>query len=162
VRGNSEGQMQVFIGLGSNLGERKENITRAITLLRGNPQVTIKVISSLIESEPQGGPPQENYLNGVIEIETSLSAQNLLVVLMDVEARLGRVRGVKNAPRTIDLDILLYGEERINEGELIIPHPRMGERRFVMEPLAEIAPQRAAEIKGFFAGVSRHESHPAK
>lgn len=132
--------MYAFIGLGSNLGERTENIKEAITRLKNTPGITLCNASSLIETEPLGGPPQPKYLNGVIKIETDLSARMLLDRLQEIERALGRKRTIKNGPRTIDLDILLYGEEAIDEPDLKIPHPRMFEREFVMQPFLEIAP----------------------
>lgn len=130
--------MDVFIGIGSNLGDRYNNIESAINHLKSVPDVEVKKISSLIETEPQGGPPQPRYLNGVIKLKTSLSARKLLEVLQKIEHSLGRMRREKNGPRTIDLDILLYGGETIDEPDLKIPHPRMKKREFVMKPLMEI------------------------
>ncbi len=131
---------KVFIGLGSNLGDRRHVIRAALDLLEKNPGIKINKISSLIETEPVDGPPQPFYLNGVLEIFTDLKPADLLHYLQSVEKKLGRKRGVKNGPRTIDLDILLYGEETIETDELKIPHPRMWQRDFVIEPLKEIAP----------------------
>ncbi|HIE36008.1 MAG TPA: 2-amino-4-hydroxy-6-hydroxymethyldihydropteridine diphosphokinase [Candidatus Omnitrophica bacterium] len=125
---------EAFIGVGSNLGNRGENIKQAIKLLESNERIKIEKISSLIETEPQGGPPQGKYLNGVIKIKTDLTAQDLLFFLQEVERKLKRVRLVKNGPRTIDLDILLYGKEKINQDNLKIPHPRMFKRSFVLKP----------------------------
>ena len=105
----------------------------------------IKILkqSSLIETEPAGGPPQGKFLNAVIEIETSLKPLELLNVLQNIEQQLGRVRSIPNAPRTIDLDILLYDQINMQTPGLTIPHPRMFEREFVLKPLKEIAPQYA-------------------
>ncbi len=97
-------------------------------------------ISKTIESQPEGGPPQGQYLNCVIEIHTALSPYELLKRLQRIETDLGRVRTIKNEPRNIDLDILLYGDVQIKEDSLCIPHPRMLQREFVMEPLGDIAP----------------------
>jgi 2-amino-4-hydroxy-6-hydroxymethyldihydropteridine diphosphokinase len=132
---------EVFIGVGSNLGDRKRNIKKAIKLLESNKRIKIEKISSLIETEPQGGPPQGKYLNGVIKIKTDLTADDLLCFLQEIEKKLKRIRLVKNGPRTIDLDILLYGEEKIDQENLKIPHPRMFEREFVLKPLFEIEPK---------------------
>ena len=132
--------MKVFIGLGSNLGNRSENIRSAIEALSNVPEIKLVKVSSVIESDPQGGPPQPKYFNCVAEIDTILPAREVLTVLNDIENKLGRVRTVKNGPRTIDLDILLYGDEKIDEPGLKIPHPRMLEREFVMRPLFEIEP----------------------
>ena len=131
----------VFIGLGSNLGNREDYINKAIDYLKKNPNIIVDKISSIIETNPQGFINQGKYLNAVIKLKTSLSAFNLLTELQDIENNLGRVRSFKNAARTIDLDILLYGEEAIDEPGLNVPHPRMFKRKFVMEPLLEIAPE---------------------
>lgn len=104
-------------------------------------------ISKIIQTQPIAGPPQGLYLNCVVAIQTTLSPYKLLEKLQKVEFQLGRVRTVKNAPRTIDLDILCYGDYRIQEEALCIPHPRMLEREFVMKPLGEIAPQVALALK---------------
>lgn len=131
---------KVFIALGSNLGDRRVVIRTALDLLEKNPSIKIKKVSSLIETKPVDGPPQPFYLNGVVEISTDLGPADLLHYLQTVEKRLGRKRGIKNGPRTIDLDILLYGDRIIRTDELTIPHPRMWERDFVVKPLREIAP----------------------
>lgn len=104
-------------------------------------------MSSIIETQAAGGPPQGRYLNCVIETQTNLSPHRLLKRLQKIEADLGRLRTIKNGARTIDLDILLYGDVRINEDSLCIPHPRMLERGFVMKPLKEIAPEVVKRIK---------------
>jgi len=105
----------VFIGLGSNLGNREDYINKAIDYLKKNPNIIVDKISSIIETNPQGFINQGKYLNAVIKLKTSLSAFNLLTELQDIENNLGRVRSFKNAARTIDLDILLYGEEVIDQ-----------------------------------------------
>lgn len=129
---------EVFIGIGSNLGNRKENIERAIGFLEKIEGVKVEKISSIIETEPEGGPPQPMYLNGVIKIKTTLSPQNLLSSLQEIERKLGRVRKERFGPRTIDLDILLYGDRIVNEPNLQIPHPKMWSRNFVLIPLSEV------------------------
>jgi 2-amino-4-hydroxy-6-hydroxymethyldihydropteridine diphosphokinase len=133
--------VRCFIGLGSNLGDRQRHIEDAIERLRNVPGVAVVRVSSLIETTPVGGPPQGNYLNGVVEIETTLWPRKLLKRLQEIENALGRVRAERWGPRTIDLDILLCGDEIVREPELTIPHPLMHERAFVLRPLAEIAPQ---------------------
>ena len=130
----------VYIGVGSNLGDRLKNINTAIDFLKATPGVTLEKVSSLIETEPEGGIEQARFLNGAIKIGTTIAPSELLKALQAIEARLKRVRTVKNGPRTIDLDILLYGDERIEEKDLIVPHPRMLERSFVTRPLLEIEP----------------------
>ena len=134
-----------YIGLGSNLGDRRALLDQALELLRIQPGITVERASSYRETEPVGGPPgQERYLNAVAELRTDLAAGPLLRVLLAIEQQLGRTRGERWGPRLIDLDVLLYGAEVIQVHEpdldLSVPHPRMHERRFVLEPLAEIAP----------------------
>jgi len=132
--------VSVFIGVGSNLGDRSKNIKQAVDLLSNSQGIAVVKVSALRETKSQGsiGP---DYLNGVVKINTNLLPDKLLEVLQDIESRLQRVRTFKNAPRTIDLDILLYGEQVIRTSELDIPHPRMFEREFVMGPLLEIEPK---------------------
>jgi len=132
--------VEAFIAIGTNLGEREENIKKAIQLLSQNADIIVEKVSSIRETEPQGGPPQPRYLNGVIKIKTALKPRQLLKVLQVIENSLGRERAVKFGPRIIDLDILLYGDRIIAQSDLEIPHPRMREREFVMEPLREIEP----------------------
>jgi len=129
------------VGLGSNLGDREALIRHAAKLVGATR------MSTIIETEPWGDVDQPRFLNAVAEVETGLSARSFLVHLLDVERRLGRERvGRKWGPRTIDLDLLLYGDERIDEPGLVVPHPRLQERAFVLEPLAELDPER--EIPG--------------
>ena len=130
-----------YVGLGSNLGDRERLIREAAELIGAVR------LSTLIETEPWGYGDQPLFLNAVAELDTLLTARQLLDHLLDVERRLGRERiGPRWGPRTIDLDLLLYGDESIAEPGLTVPHPRMWERRFVLEPLAELAP--ALEIPG--------------
>lgn len=129
-----------FIGVGSNLGNRSENIKNAIDCLRKTKDVVVEKVSSIIETDPAGGVPQPRYLNGAIKLKVALSPLELLVVCQDIENKLGRQRLIESGPRTIDLDILLYGNEFMDEPGLKIPHPRMCEREFVLKPLFEIEP----------------------
>ncbi len=137
-----------YIGLGSNLGDRQYYINTAIRKIRLLMDTRVTRISKIIETHALGGPPQGPYLNCVIEIQTTLSPYELLKRLQRIETVLGRVRTVKNGPRNIDLDILLYGDAQIKEDSLCIPHPRMSQREFVMEPLKDIAPEAAKKLKG--------------
>ncbi len=131
-----------YIGLGSNLGERKKNILLALEYLKQDPSIKVQKVSALIETEPVGGPPQPKFLNGAIQIETDYSAQELLKKLQEIEVELGRESlHLQNRPRTIDLDILIYDDLKIDQQDIKIPHPRMWEREFVTAPLREIAPE---------------------
>jgi 2-amino-4-hydroxy-6-hydroxymethyldihydropteridine diphosphokinase len=130
-----------YVGLGSNLGDREGSIRRAAGL------VGARRLSSIAETEPWGLEDQPRFLNAAAELETQLSARDLLDLLLDVARRLGRVRaGERWGPRTIDLDLLLFGRETIDEPGLTVPHPFLLERAFVLGPLAELAP--GAEIPG--------------
>jgi 2-amino-4-hydroxy-6-hydroxymethyldihydropteridine diphosphokinase len=133
---------RAFVGLGSNLGDREATILRALARLQDKPELRVVRVSSLRQTEPVGYVDQPQFLNGVAELETELPARDLLTRLLAIERELGRTRGEGPplGPRTIDLDLLLYGEDTIAEAGLQVPHPRMHERRFVLEPLAEVAP----------------------
>lgn len=130
--------MVCYIGIGSNIGDRQGYIEGALRKLKEADDIKVNKVSSVHETEPVGGPVQGKYLNAAIEIETALEPKELLKKLQVIENELGRKRTVKNGPRTIDLDILLYGDKKINEPDLRIPHPRMHEREFVMKPLNDI------------------------
>jgi len=136
-----------YIALGSNLGDRQYYIETAIRGIRLLMDTRVNKISRIIETLPEGGLPQRSYLNCVIEIQTALSPYQLLKNLQKIEADLGRVRTIENAPRNIDLDILVYGRAKIKEDSLCIPHPRMFQREFVIKPLKEIAPQLIKQLK---------------
>ena len=129
----------IFIAVGSNEGNRPELIKRAAELLKNNPAIQIVRSSCHYETDPVGGPPQGKFLNAVWKIETSLTARELLNAMLKVEQALGRERTVKNGPRTIDLDILFYGDQIIDEDGLNVPHPRLRERWFVLKPLWDLA-----------------------
>lgn len=130
----------VYIGIGSNMGDRQAYIDKALSMLRETPGIGITAVSSIIETEPYGGVEQDPFLNGVIGISTYLSPHALLDRLHEIENACGRERTVHWGPRTLDLDILLYDDLHINDNELTIPHPDMKNREFVLKPLAEIAP----------------------
>jgi 3-oxoacyl-[acyl-carrier protein] reductase len=130
-----------YIALGSNLGERREFLNRALENLGDQPGIVITQVSSNYETAPVGGPlGQGNFLNAAAELQTELGPEELLRVLLEIEHGLGRVRDVPHGPRTIDLDLLLYDDLVRGGAELTLPHPRMHERLFVLQPLAEIAP----------------------
>ncbi len=140
--------MKAYIGLGSNLGNREENIRKAVGLLEKSPGIKVVKLSPFYETEPVGDVPQGKFVNAAAEVYTALSPPGLLAVCGNIEDALGRVRTVKWGPRTIDLDILLYGEEVIQTAELTVPHPLMHEREFVLRPLADIAPDAYHPVLG--------------
>ena len=129
-----------YIALGANLGYREKNITAALQALEATREIKIAKVSSLYETVPVGGPPQDKFLNAVAQVKTSLDAPRLMSLCLRIEDSLGRKRSERWGPRPIDLDILLFDDEIHSSEELTIPHPMMHERRFVLEPLAEIAP----------------------
>jgi 2-amino-4-hydroxy-6-hydroxymethyldihydropteridine diphosphokinase len=137
-----------FVGLGSNLGDPQEQIRRALELMAAEEGVEVVAVSALRETDPVGYEEQPRFLNGAAELRTSLSARELLGRLLGIERRLGRVRGEgpRFGPRTIDLDLLLHGDQVVAEPGLVVPHPRLHERRFALEPLADLDP--ALEIPG--------------
>jgi 2-amino-4-hydroxy-6-hydroxymethyldihydropteridine diphosphokinase len=131
--------VQAFIGLGANLGEARATLGAALTALAALPHTTLRESSSMYSSAPvdASGP---DYLNAVARLETRLDPHELLAELQRIEHDFGRERRYHNAPRTLDLDLLLYGEQRVNSATLTVPHPRLHERAFVVRPLAQIAP----------------------
>ncbi len=136
----SKPESAALVAVGANLGDRRAAIAASIEMLQATPGITVDRVSSLIETAPVGGPPQGAFLNGALVLTTTLTPSDLLGILHSVEAALGRVRRVRNGPRTIDLDLLFYESERIVAPGLEVPHPRMLERPFVLQPAAEIAP----------------------
>ena len=134
---------RAYVGLGSNLGDREATIRAAVAALPG-----VVAVSSLRETEPVGPVEQPPFLNGAVALETELSPRELLDVLLAVERELGRERRERWGPRTIDLDLLLYGDRVVDEPGLSLPHPRLHERRFALEPLAELDPELAVPGRG--------------
>ncbi len=141
---------RAYIALGSNLGDREATIRDALAALAEEPGIEIVAVSSLVDTEPVGVADQPRFLNGAASLETELTAQSLLALLLDVERRFGRRReGMPpHGPRTLDLDLLLYGDAVIDEPGLRVPHPRLHERAFVLGPLAEVAPDLEVPGKG--------------
>jgi len=139
----------VYLGLGANLGDRRENIDAALAALRSHPRIRVKAVSSFIDTDPVGGPPgQPVYLNGAARLETDLAPQELLTECKRIERALGRRDGPRWGPRPVDLDILLYDDRVVDEPDLIIPHIGLRERRFVLVPLVEIAPDARDPVTG--------------
>ncbi|MCX5655501.1 MAG: 2-amino-4-hydroxy-6-hydroxymethyldihydropteridine diphosphokinase, partial [Planctomycetota bacterium] len=131
----------VYLGLGANLGDRRAGLEAALAALRSHPRIRVQAVSSFIDTDPVGGPPgQPVYLNVAARIETDLAPEELLAECKRIERALGRREGPRWGPRPVDLDILLYGDRIVDEPDLIIPHIGLRERRFVLAPLAEIAP----------------------
>jgi 2-amino-4-hydroxy-6-hydroxymethyldihydropteridine diphosphokinase len=139
-----------YIGLGSNLGERQTTIERALEEIERLPQTRLSMVSSFHETEPVGVTDQPRFINAVARLQTVLSPRDLLDGLLAIERRLGRRRQESQrwGPRTIDLDLLLYGEERIEEPGLVVPHPRLMERAFVTEPLREVMEGASLAVPG--------------
>ena len=144
---------RAYVGLGANLGAREKTIRRAVELLAQAPGVDAVAVSELRETEPVGVVDQPSFLNGAAALETSLSARELLDLLLEIERTLGRVRAERWGPRLIDLDLLLFGAETIDEPGLRVPHPRLHERRFALEPLAELDPEVAIPGRGRVAAL---------
>ncbi len=132
----------VYLGLGANLGKRIKTLEDSVKRLGKHPDISVLSKSPYYETEPQGGPPQPRFINAVLGIETSLSPQELLRVTQEIERAMGREHSKEErwGPRTIDIDILLYDNQMIEEKNLKVPHPMMHCRRFVLEPLVDIAP----------------------
>jgi len=136
----------VYLGLGSNMGNRQENLDKALDLL--SQRLQLGQVSSLYDTEPVGNINQPRFLNLVCQVYTRLAPEELLTLAKGVELKLGRAPGTSNASRPIDIDILFYGDKVINTPELVIPHPRLTERAFVLVPLAEIAPDLVHPVSG--------------
>ena len=135
--------MIAYVGVGANIGDREATIRAAIAALPG-----VVAVSELRETDPVGVTDQPAFLNGAVAVETELSARELLESLLMIERGLGRERGPRWGPRTIDLDLLLYGGETVDEPGLTVPHPRLHERRFALEPLADLDPELAVPGRG--------------
>jgi 2-amino-4-hydroxy-6-hydroxymethyldihydropteridine diphosphokinase len=149
---------RAYVGLGANLGDRERTLRAAVDALGAEEGIEVVAVSTLRETDPVGVGDQPRFLNGVAALETTLGARELLDRLLAVEQRFGRVRVPgEHGPRTLDLDLLLYGDETIDEPGLAVPHPRLHERRFVLEPLAELAPglvvSGRGSVESLLAGV---------
>ena len=136
----------VYLGLGSNMGNRQDNLDRALDLL--SQRLRIGEVSSIYDTEPIGNVNQPRFLNLVCQVYTRLAPRELLALAKGIELKLGRALGKSNAPRPIDIDILFYGDLVIETPELVIPHPRLTERAFVLVPLTEIAPDLVHPVSG--------------
>ena len=136
----------VYLGLGSNMGNRQENLNRALDFLA--QRLRVEQVSSVYDTEPVGNIDQPRFLNLACQVYTRLAPAELLTLAKGIESKLGRVSSKSNAPRPIDIDILFYGDRVIETPELVIPHPRLVERAFVLIPLAEIAPDLVHPVTG--------------
>ena len=132
---------RAYVGLGANLGDRERTLRDAVDALGAEDGIGVVAVSTLRETDPVGVGDQPRFVNGVVALDTTLAARELLDRLLAIEQRFGRVRVLgEHGPRTLDLDLLLYGDEELDEPGLTVPHPRLHERRFVLKPLAELAP----------------------
>jgi 2-amino-4-hydroxy-6-hydroxymethyldihydropteridine diphosphokinase len=132
---------RAYVGLGANLGDRERTLRAAVEALAAEAGIEVAAVSTLHETDPVGVGEQPQFLNGAVALDTTLEARELLDLLLAIEQRFGRVRiPGEHGPRMLDLDLLVYGDDQIDEPGLTVPHPRLHERRFVLEPLAELAP----------------------
>jgi len=145
---------KAYLGIGSNLGDRLAHLQHAVDGVAA-ARVDVVAVSAVYETEPVGGPEQPRYLNAVVVVDTALSARELLGIAQDLERAAERVRAERWGPRSLDVDLLLVGDEQVSEPDLEVPHPRMWERGFVMAPLADVAPELARGTLPEWAGVDR-------
>jgi len=145
---------RAYVGLGANLGDRLATLRRAVELLRATPGIDVAGVSAFRETAPVGFRDQPDFLNGAVALDTDLAPRALLQRLLEVERELGRTRtGPRFGPRTIDLDLLLYGDVELDEPALTVPHPRLHERRFALEPLVELQPALVVPGRGSVADL---------
>jgi 2-amino-4-hydroxy-6-hydroxymethyldihydropteridine diphosphokinase len=145
---------RAYLALGSNLGDRLAHLQRGVDGLAAIDGISVLAVSRVYETEPVGGPSQDDYLNAVVSIDTTLNPRGLLDVAMAVEQLADRVRVERWGPRTLDVDILLFGDDSVHEPDLEIPHPRMHERAFVLAPLHDVAPERVSVPAGGWEGIT--------
>jgi len=144
---------RAYLALGSNLGDRLANLQLALDELAQHAAVDVIAVSRVYETAPVGGPEQGEYLNAVVALDTSLSPHELLHLAQAIERSAERVRDVRWGPRTLDVDVLLYGDRTIDDGDLTVPHPRMWERAFVLVPLRDVAPELVTSLASGTEGV---------
>ena len=131
---------RAYLGIGSNVGDRAAHLQAAVDGLAAEPDLSVAAVSPVYETAPVGGPPQDDYLNAVVAVDTTSTPRELLEIGRRLEAVEQRVRAVRWGPRTLDVDVLLVGDEEVHEPDLEVPHPRMTERAFVLVPLADLDP----------------------
>ena len=149
---------RAYVGIGSNLGDRLAHLRAAVHGLGAATSVSVVAVSAVYETAPVGGPRQRDYLNAVVALDTTLSPRGLLDLAQALERDAHRVRGERFGPRTLDVDVLLVGEERVDEHDLEVPHPRLYERGFVLAPLRDLDPDAAGPAPpGGWPGVRRTE-----
>ena len=146
---------RAYLALGSNLGDRLAHLQMALDALAEDNRVDLVAISSVYETDPVGGPVQDDFLNAVLSIETEASPHEILAIAQSLEVQARRERKEHWGPRTLDVDLLLYGDETVSTPDLEVPHPRMWERAFVLAPLSEVAPELAVVPAGGWTGVRR-------
>ncbi len=142
-----------YLGLGSNVGDRLRHLQRAVDAISAAPGIERVAVSAVYETDPVGGPPQPDYLNAVVAVETQLSARDLLELARRLEREADRRRAERFGPRTLDVDVLLVGADTVDEPDLVVPHPRMWERAFVLAPLHDVAPELVDEPCAGWRGV---------
>ncbi len=138
----------IYIGIGANLGDREKTLQEATDILNAKPEIAVVAVSAVYETDPVGVVDQPYFLNAVLQVHTSLSARNLLNCLLAIERKFGRLRETRWGPRTLDLDILLYGDAIINLPGLQVPHPHLHERAFVLVPLCDLKPDLKHPVLG--------------
>jgi 2-amino-4-hydroxy-6-hydroxymethyldihydropteridine diphosphokinase len=148
---------RAYLGLGSNLGDRAARLQDAVDGLAATDGITVIGVSPVYETEPVGGPEQPDYLNAVVAVDTDLTPRQLLEVAQRLEGEAERERGERWGPRTLDVDVLLVGDEHVDEPDLVVPHPRLFERAFVTVPLADLDPMFAPWVPPGETGVRRTE-----
>jgi 2-amino-4-hydroxy-6-hydroxymethyldihydropteridine diphosphokinase len=148
---------RAYLGLGSNLGDRAAHLQSAVDGLAAADGVTVVAVSPVYETDPVGGPEQPEYLNAVVAVDTDRTARELLEIAQRLEHEAGRERGERWGPRTLDVDVLLVGDDEVDEPDLVVPHPRLYERAFVMVPLADLDPMLAPWVPAGEPGVRRRE-----
>lgn len=152
------GRERIFLSLGSNVGRRPDNLRKALELIGREPGISVVRVSHLYSTSPVGYNKQREFLNGVLELRTRLGPRDLLGRLERIEERMGKSTPFRNGPRRIDIDVVLYGQRQVRGSALVVPHPRMHRRRFVLEPLADIAartihPGLRRTVAGILAGL---------